>query len=592
MVGIKNMYPDHKSDKNKENMVKKLLSLCLLAVSFCMFNVACSDDDNGIPGLAEGEGEVVFQFVKNNTFDIDKMEDISTVKVTVEKDGVRTTLPSLKISGETDSLYSEPARLQNGTYKLIEYKVFAANASLLSTIEPEEDTFVTVEAGKQTICFFPIKIKVIYINNTIKNVLLGICKEVFGDNKTKWPWSEEVEDLADWPNLEFVTDENTGAILYLSDIIFDEKFAPMKKVPSGLSALATVEGLVFRNLDLEELPDDLGMMNIVSLTLINTKLKKFPTNLSRSMLAGLTIINSELTELPAEIGQLSETMNLLEVSGSHLKTLPAEIGKLTKLVNLRINNSELTSLPDVFQSLKKVSHMEFSNNPELSALPASIAQMRDLRGIVIDGCNFAAVPEVLKQCTLLRNLWMQNCKLTSLSATEFAENIQLEGLYLNGNKFTSFPALICPTLLGLGLNNCDLTVCPDLSGLPELRTLSLEGNSIGAVPSVYFAGNGKLVQFSLAGNPSLTSLPSDLGIALDENQRPSHLALVDVSNCPALQWVIPGNWCCMKVQSKDEILAADPDYKGGDIIIRRVNVKREGSPLVTREPCLVCGSVK
>lgn len=572
-------------------MVKKILSLCFLAVSFCMFNVACSDDDD-MPGLAEGEGEVIFQFVKNNTFDINKMEDISTIKVTVEKDGVKMTLPSLKMSGETDSLYSEPARLQNGVYKLVEYKVFAANASLLSTIEPEEDTYITVESGKRIYCYFPVKIKVVYINNTIKNVLLGICREVFGDDKTKWPWSEEVEDLADWPNLEFVTDENTGAILYLSDITFDEKFAPMKKVPSGLSALATVEGLVFKNLDLEELPDDLGMMNITSLTLINTKLKKLPTNLSRSLISGIAIINSELTEIPAEIAQLSETINFLQIDGSHIKTLPAEIGKLTKLVNLRINNSELTSLPDVFQSLSKVSRMEFSNNPQLSALPASIAQMRDLRGIVINGCDFSAVPEVLKQCTQLKNIWLEDCKLSTISATEFSNNTQLEGLYLGGNKFTSFPALVCPTLLSLGLDTCGLTACPDLSGLPDLRILSLEGNQITTVPSVYFAGNEKLVRFSLANNEKLASFPSDLGIALDENQKPAHLALVDVSNCPALHWAIPGNWCCMEVQSKEELQATDPNYKGEDIIIRRVNVKREGSPFVTREPCLVCGSVK
>lgn len=571
-------------------MIKKIWTICLLAVTFGVLNVACNDKDN-LPGMKEGEGEVVFQFVKNKTFDVNKMEDIASIKVTVEKEGVRTVLPSLKISGETDSLYSEPFPLKSGTYKIVSYKVFAANASMLTEMEPEEELSITVEAGKQAVCYFPVKIKVIYINNTIKNVLLGICREVFGDDKTLWPWSEDEADLAKWPGLEFELNDN-GGIAFLTNITFDEKFAPMKKVPDGLSSLATVEGLTFENLDLEELPDDLGLTNITSLALINTKLKKFPANLSRMKLAVIHIDNSDLAELPAEIGDLSETMRVLTINASRLTTLPSEIGKLRKLVNLRITNSELTSLPDVFESLPRISHMDFSGNPGLSVLPSSIVKMRDLRGIALDGCSFTAVPEVVKQCRLLINIWMQDCKLTTLAADEFAGHTQLDGLYLNGNKFSSFPALRCPALMSLGLNNCGLNTAPDLSGLPELRAVYLEGNNITALPSSYFEKNKKLIRFSLAGNASLSSLPQELGIAADENGRPANLALADVSNCPALRWEVPGNWCCMQIQPKEDILMYDPDYTGGDLIIRRVNVKREGSPGVTRKPCTSCGSME
>ena len=572
-------------------MIKRIWTICLLAVSFCVLNTACSEDEN-LPGMQEGEGEVVFQFVKNKTFDINKMEDIASIKVTVEKEGIRTVLPSLKIGGETDSLYSEPFALGSGTYKIISYKVFAANAAMLTEMEPEEELLITVEAGKQAVCYFPVRIKVIYINNTIKNVLLGICREVFGDDKTQWPWNEDEADVTRWPGLEFVYDENTGAVQYLSDITFDEKFASMKKVPNGLSSLATIESLTFENLDLEELPDDLGLTNITTLALINTKLKKLPANLSRMQLASVHIINSELTELPAGIGDWSETMRVLTISGSRLTTLPVEIGKLRKLVNLRITDSELTSLPDVFESLPHIAHLDLSNNPGLSALPVSIAKIRDLRGIALDGCSFTAVPEVVKQCRLIINVWMQNCKLTTLGADEFAGNTQLNGLYLSGNTFSSFPALCCPALMSLGLNNCGLNTAPDLSGLPELRALYLEENNITALPSSYFEKNKKLIRFSLAGNASLSVLPQELGIALDANGKPANLALVDVGTCPVLRWEVPANWCCMQIQPKEDILIYDPDYKGGDLIIRRVNVKREGSPGVTRKPCTSCGSIE
>lgn len=564
----------------------------LLAVCSGILMTACSDDDDHLPGLAEGEGEVIFQFVKNNAFDISKMEDIATIKVTVEKEGTRIVLPSLKISGEKDSLYSEPARLQKGQYKVISYQAFAANASLLGEIEPEDDTFITVEAGVQVYCYFPVNIKVIYINNTIKNVLLGICREVFGEDKSKWPWSEDVEDIAKWPNLEFQINEDTGEIMYLTDITFDEKFAPMKKVPSGLATLATVEGLVFKNLDLEELPDDLEMMNIHSLTLINTKLKKFPAKLSHSSLASIVVINSELTELPAALGELSETMTVLQISGSHLTTLPAEIGKLKKLRDLRITDSELTTLPDAFGELDHISHLDFSHNPALNSLPASISQMQDLRGLVLEGCGFSAVPEVVKQCTLLRNLWMGDNKLESVDAAVFSAFTQLEGLYLSGNRFSASPVLNCPTLLELALNNCGLTTFPDVSGLPELRFIQCEKNGLTTLPSACFAGNPKLVRFSLADNPSLASFPADLGIAVNAEGKPLYLLKVDVRNCPALQWTVPGNWCCLEVLSAEDIKKYDPYYNGGNYIIRRVIVDREGSAGVSREACPVCGSAE
>lgn len=564
----------------------------LLAVSSGILMTACNDDDENLPGLAEGEGEVIFQFVKNNAFDISKMEDIATIKVTVEKEGTRIVLPSLKISGEKDSLYSEPARLQKGQYKVVSYQVFAANASLLGEIEPEDDTFITVEAGAQVYCYFPVNIKVIYINNTIKNVLLGICREVFGEDKSKWPWNEDVEDIAKWPNLEFQINEDTGEIMYLTDIIFDEKFAPMKKVPSGLATLATVEGLVFKNLDLEELPDDLEMMNIHSLTLINTKLKKFPSKLSRSSLASIVIINSELTELPAALGELSETMAVLQISGSHLTTFPAEIGKLKKLRDLRITDSELTTLPDAFGELDHISHLDFSHNPALSSLPASISQMQDLRGLVLEGCGFSAVPEVVKQCTLLRNLWMGDNKLESVDAADFSAFTQLEGLYLSGNRFSASPVLNCPTLLELALNDCGLSTFPDVSGLPELRFIQCEKNGLTTLPSACFAGNPKLVRFSLADNLSLASLPADLGIAVNAEGKPLYLLKVDVRNCPALQWTVPGNWCCLEVLSAEDIKEYDPYYNGGNYIIRRVIVDRKGSAGVSREACPVCGSTE
>ena len=82
--------------------IKNTLLLC--ATIF----VGCSDDDNdGVTPLPEGQGEVTFKFVRNKVYTISTLEDMARLKVTLEKDGQKVTLPTIDLIGDiADILFS------------------------------------------------------------------------------------------------------------------------------------------------------------------------------------------------------------------------------------------------------------------------------------------------------------------------------------------------------------------------------------------------------------------------------------------------------------------------------------------------------
>ena len=92
--------------------IKNTLLLCLM---FCAtIFVGCSDDDNnGVTPLPEGQGEVTFKFVRNKVYTISTLEDMARLKVTLEKDGQKVTLPTIDLIGDIDSLTSSAVPLAN-----------------------------------------------------------------------------------------------------------------------------------------------------------------------------------------------------------------------------------------------------------------------------------------------------------------------------------------------------------------------------------------------------------------------------------------------------------------------------------------------
>ena len=593
---------------NMTTYIKNTLLLCLM---FCAtIFVGCSDDDNnGVTPLPEGQGEVTFKFVRNKVYTISTLEDMARLKVTLEKDGQKVTLPTIDLIGDIDSLTSSAVRLENGVYKVVKYTAYNNKGVEVQEAYLDDNNTLSVEHGVMQTFYFPVSIRFVYINNEIRNMLFGVCAEALGNDSTKWPksWRVENEDLLTWENLEFEVDDY-GEISYLACIIFDGKTFPgMKKLPATVSLFPTLEGIQIMDIpEFEELPDNMDKSPLYSIMIMNTGFKAFLKNFEKMKnLRSLSVINSKLTELPIRLSELPEVRDV-EISGNEIAEFPKELAeKWQKVVSLRMNDTKLTSLPENIFGMKKVSTFDFCDNQGLSNLPKYRGDNTYMGGLFLDNCSFTSIPEIAN--TRMRTLSLANNKITSVSQ-EVVNGLsdQLLTLILDDNKINSFPQMASSSLIELSLDNCGLTAIPDLSKLPELCVLSLNSNQILEVKDGTFTNCTKFAILDLSKNTELRTFSNHAGFTVidqtvkyrnkklvgdkvveygDEQTqniaKPYYLNCVNVDDCPNLTWEVPETWCCIKnlyVWNKEEL----------ELPVRNVIVYNRGSKNVVRHECPVC----
>lgn len=550
-------------------------------IALCTFAfAACSDDDEEQEGtLQPGQGEVVFTFDRVSVYAITSFDDMARLKVTLEINGVETELPSVDLTGDEEKKSSEAIRLESGSYKVKKYVVYNRRAAQVLEAYIDEENELTVTAGEQCEFAFPLGMRVTYSNNLLRSTLFGICHEVFGNDSTLWPktWREENTDFMTWENLEFEQDDY-GNPSRLKGIIFDEKFACMKKLPAGVAEMATLAGIIIRDIPgFEELPDNMDKSAVTSLTILNTSLREIPRNFEKmSQLYSLTIVGSELTELPERMASMDK-LNFVDISDNKVSEFPAALAKgWTNCSSLRMQKTSISSMPAELFSMKRLNNLDLCDNANLSSLPGQRGANCRLRGLWLDGCAFTAIPAVAKE-EGLKTLSMANNKIASFAASDVAEG--LETLILQGNQLQGkVPVIQSSSLQQLNLGGCGLTAFPTLNDLPNLRMLQLADNGLKQVPDGVFAPCAKLGVLDLSGNASLTSFSSNAGFELDAEGKPRYLYGVLVDRCPQLSWVIPASWSHIEnffVFNKDGLLLPD----------RQVFVSHKESPKVSRAAC-------
>lgn len=194
--------------------------------------------------------------------------------------------------------------------------------------------------------------------------------------------------------------------------------------------------------------------------------------------AGLTQFKlTGLLELfPAEILELGETLEQLDLSGTGLSSLPANIG--SALPNLKaafFSDCEFTVFPKELASCPKLETVDFRNNG-MEEIPSDAFPPR-LRCLILTNNRFTSLPSSIGRYTHL-----QKC-------------------LLSGNRLTDLPASMaeCKKLALLRLSSNNLTTLPSwLFTLPELAFLSFASN-----PCASPAANGTApsTPFGLASIP-------------------------------------------------------------------------------------------
>ncbi|MEG1586274.1 MAG: hypothetical protein RR346_05310 [Bacteroidales bacterium] len=450
------------------NIICRLFFCCTL-----LFTAAC-EDDNDVLKMGANEGEMSFSFIRINGYGITELNELSSIKITLEKDGIRKVLPSLQLNGSADSISSEGIFLTEGTYRVIEYRAFDSKAYPILECIPEKDNEFTVTRSTKSDFVMPVVVNHKVDRNNILNTLTAICLDAFGEDKSLWPktWNKDT-DLEEWENLEFEYQED-GSIAYIVGITLDKKFASMKKLSPAIVNFPTLESLIIRDNALTELPDNFGELAITCLQISNTNLSSFPESAKNLHLNTILLDGNKFTKFP-EFLKTQTDMRVLQILNERIAEIPADdMVKMPLIDGLMLCGLDITSLPDVFDVLYRISTLNISNNKQLSTLPSTIKSLKYgnqasyMRGIIADGCGFTSFPQELIS-PKFQMISLANNKITSLNAEDIEFLPGLHTLYLSGNKLTSFPDLDMPSLGMLVLIDCGLTPAQvNRTGLPNL----------------------------------------------------------------------------------------------------------------------------
>jgi hypothetical protein len=168
-----------------------------------------------------------------------------------------------------------------------------------------------------------------------------------------------------------------------------------------------------------------------------------------------------LTELPAEVLDLADTLQVLDVSGNALGTLPDGLSRLSRLHTLFASNNRYTVLPAVLGRLPLLDTLGFKAN-QIADVPAA-ALAPTLRWLILTDNRVTALPPTLADCTRLQKLMLAGNRLRRWPAG-MGRLQRLELLRLSANAFERAQEALPDELLAL----------------PQLAWLAHAGNPFSA----------------------------------------------------------------------------------------------------------------
>jgi Leucine-rich repeat (LRR) protein len=131
-------------------------------------------------------------------------------------------------------------------------------------------------------------------------------------------------------------------------------------------------------------------------------------------------------------------LNKRGIDGVGMSVFPVEIFKLTALKGLFLKGNALKELPADIGSLSELVELNLADNIDLGKLPPAIGSLRNLRKLDIRYCGLTELPQEIGNLKNLESLQMWGNGFIELPY-RITELTNLKELYLKNNKLTKIP---------------------------------------------------------------------------------------------------------------------------------------------------------
>lgn len=165
-------------------------------------------------------------------------------------------------------------------------------------------------------------------------------------------------------------------------------------------------------------------------------------------------ISAGLTSFPPALYSLTDTLEILDLTGNALSSLPDDFNRFAKLRILFCSSNQFKELPTVLGKCKSLSMIGFKAN-QISHIAEDAIPTHNLRWFIVTDNALTQLPKSLGACKKLQKLMLAGNQLTSLPDT-LANCQALELLRISANQLQALP-------------NC-------LLDLPRLTWLAYAGN--------------------------------------------------------------------------------------------------------------------
>jgi hypothetical protein len=147
-------------------------------------------------------------------------------------------------------------------------------------------------------------------------------------------------------------------------------------------------------------------------------------------------LSCELKTFPSEILELSDSLEMLDLSGNDLTSLPPQLPRLKRLHTLFCSQNRFEELPPILGECRKLDIVGFKSNKISVVSPGSIPI--NLRWLILTDNHIDQLPERLGDCRRLQKLMLAGNRLGGIPES-LSKCAHLELIRLSANCLQEFP---------------------------------------------------------------------------------------------------------------------------------------------------------